>query len=359
MAINLKNWVDISIKRHLAPFTTSDREVVVVYDTNAQEELYYHIDGTGDGLSLETAKPLSELEGDFARVFESNGGKAIHIVKTTTPISALPRNEIVVTFKTNVNDLPADWDDWNKSDGGIGTYGDAYMKLFIITQTTFNSYSAGCEGVVVKVVPVEAVGAHLSTAAYYSRMKIHAADVVKDYNFTVEQFPETIKNNVSIDDDASVKSVISNHLNCNVYLANAIRNIGGDDTEGNDLTNLYFRIVLTQTLTDRLITLLASKIKYNESGIANVISVISNELGKYITNGLIALNKTWKDESLYIDDELIIAQGSTLTEGFKIHVSDFSTLTDEEIAEHQFPNIYILYADAYNIRKIVIDGEVF
>lgn len=353
MSVKLSNFVQIVIKKHLTTSIATTRDTAVLVDSTITEG-YYKINGTGDGKTKTTAASPYDGTGKFKNkwfeVFFKNGGKVLHVVENTNQV---PRNEILIAFTT-----PGDAADIQPQDG-FGP--DTKIYVLPITSTP-TAETTGKEGIVYKYEPEEIAEEYkntsvMATLAYYTKMRIYDTNAAKDYAFTVEVVDDA--GTAVTDDNNVVNACILYNANCLTYLAGATRNIGGNDSMGNDLTNYFMRIVLQQTLTDNLVALLSSKIKYDERGVNSVIAVISAELTKFVNNGYISTDKSWTDEDLYIGNELIITQGAPLIGGFKIHVAGFNTLTEEERDAHQFPEIYILYGDAYSIRKIAISGEVF
>lgn len=347
MSVKLDNFISIDIKKHLTSSTSDLREVAVLFDAGAASELYYSKTGTGDGSSAATpATPFSggEYIDNYFKTFFENGGKILHVVNT---LSAIPQEEIVIGLKGT---KPTGWA--NSSLTGPD------QKIWV-EEVTATSAISGVEGQVAKYVPSAgaAMGSVCTVLAYYTQFKIYSANSAKGYNFTAESVVDDDK--MLVTDNTDATACMTNHLNYDMYLANSVRNIGGDDVLGNDLTNLFMRIVLQQFLTARLVILLASKIKYDARGVVAVSNTIANELNRFVANGYINSEKIWEDEDLYIDNELIVSQGSPLTGGYTIHISGFDTLTASDRAAHKFPQVYILYGDSYDIRKIVIKGEVF
>lgn len=360
MSVKLSNFVQIVIKKHLPTSIATTRDTAVLVDSTITEG-YYKINGTGDGKTKASAASpydkTGKFENEWFEVFFKNGGKVLHVVKNTKQV---PRNEILIAF-TNGDKVKYgnEKDDDIQPQDGFGP--DTKIYVLPITSTP-TATTTGKEGIVYKYEPEVIAKEYkntsvMATLAYYTKMRIYDTNAAKDYAFTVEVVDDA--GTAVTDDNDVVNACILYNANCLTYLAGATRNIGGNDSMGNDLTNYFMRIVLQQTLTDNLVALLTSKIKYDERGVNSVIAVISAELTKFVNNGYISTDKSWTDEDLYIGNELIIAQGAPLIGGFKIHVAGFDTLTKEERDAHQFPEIYILYGDAYSIRKIAISGEVF
>ena len=167
---------------------------------------------------------------------------------------------------------------------------------------------------------------------------------------------ETVDNGSQLTDDTDVKACIQNNINCDAYLAGSIRNIGGNDSTGEDITNLFMRIVLQQVLSNTLLNLLASKIKINQSGVISVKNACSAALQRFVNNGYIDTEKLWTEPDLYVDNEFVVAQDTPITGGYLVHVGK---ITKQNIADRQIPNVYILYGDSVGVRKIVVSGEVF
>lgn len=350
MAIKLNNFVDIVIKKEVTSITTSNREVAVLVDSSAESELYYALNGTGDGSSTsKCASPVDENGAyldDYLKVFFNNDGKVLHVVKDLTN---LDRNEIVLAYKGTT--APTGW--------GVVTEGPD-QKIFVNEVDEIDDVKSA-EGMVYKVVPSGKTGkgSLMSILAYYTKTKIYTSDSCKDFAFT----KETVDDELVVTDNTTVEAIqnaITNAI-CDVNLGNSIGivAVGGNASNGEELTNLFYKIVLQQTLTDRLVALLASKIAYNDKGKARVSAVIEDELRRYVDNGYIQTGKLWKNEDLVIDNETILAKDESLTNGFTTYIRAFSTLTNEQRLAHQFPQIYIIYGDQYAIRKIAIEGQVF
>lgn len=355
MSVKLSNFVQIAIKKYLTPSFTTTREVAVLLNpaTPIADVGYYRLGGTGDGSTVAAAASpyttgTTTFKNKFFEVFFNNGGRVLHVVSALTD---LPREEIVIAIPST------DTISYASNTELLGPDEKIYVKIKTTTPTAVGTD----EGLVYKyeasTTGLYAGTSVMATLAYFSKLKIYDKNAAKDYAFTAEIIDST--NYLSTTDNTVVAACLAYHVNCMTYLAGANRNIGGDDCVGNDLTNLFMRIVLQQTMTDRLINLLSSKIKYDDRGITSVKAAIASELARFVNNGYIATDKAWTDEDLYINDELIISKNSPLLGGYKIHIAGFDTLTQAQRDDRQFPNIYVLYGDAYSIRKIVVNGEVF
>lgn len=358
--INLKHFVDVNIKKKTAAAVNGSRGTMVLFTTegtagdvvtvNSIEEAKINLDGLTQTLK-------------YLNVYFNHNGVAAKVIEgvvvndlTAADIAALPDENIVVGLCV--------------ADAVIET---AYGKLQSIAVTRANDptiyginekvivarTAVATDDTAVKNFAVKyshITGAEMTMAGYMCKFNAYDNDVVYDYSYTQETInPETIT-------DATYETLAANNMNVDVTLARATRNLGGNLKNGDDLINNFVRIVLHQTLTERLLMLLAEKIK-NQSGIAKIYSTIIQELNRYVTNGYLTTDKVWTDETLVVRDgngntHTIIEKGTGLVNGFVVKVLPFNSLTDEDKAQHKAPAIYIVIADQYGIRKITIQGEV-
>lgn len=209
-------------------------------------------------------------------------------------------------------------------------------------------------------------GVEMSIGAYLSQINIDYTNSVQDYDYTTSNVVYEYTTNgekksigKSYNDNELVTYLMKQNVNIDSMLVGAIRNLGGNQFNGRDLVNEYMLIVLNQTLTERLVSLLTKKIKYNSTGLSLIGAEISRELQRYLNNGYLTTDKSWTDEDLSYKGITIITKNTPLKTGFKYVVLPFSVLSSEELAEHKLPPIYILVADSYSIRKINVVGEVF
>lgn len=379
MSIALDNFVNVSITRR--NFTALDALVyntVVYCGATAITKSGYVTSGgvqNSDG-SKEKPYKLDDFKsaGDttfynWAKIFFANGGNYVHVVKSLSTLTLnlvdgttsvilqytdikhdsatdLPMNEILIVDDAVDSSVS---ESFTTAVGALSSLTGQHQKICVTKVTATTEIVGKPEGY---VTVYNNSTAYL--AAYYTKFRITAANAVRDYAFTpVIEAPDiTITDGTNND----LVTALKNHHNVISYLAGSYRALGGDDILGNDITNLFMRIVLQQTLSVSLINLLTTKIRLDTNGITSVKSVIATELKQYITNGYISTDKIWQEEDLYIDGDLIATKGLPLPGGYAIHVSP---ITQTDIANHQIPQIYILYGDQVGIRKIVLTGEVF
>lgn len=362
MAINfnIRDFVDVTItKRAVSRKLVYDTVIYnVSVGTGLTDGAYYadvSVAASGDGSTKEKAISYKKVDSGtefyaWADLFFRNGGKYIHIVSnmqlTTDGVweaklesgnKAIPLDELVV-FKQGL-----------VSNTGSGIN----QKIFLVGDA--QQVESGYEGVAQFIQAQAFTKANIASAAvaaYFTKIDLNTTDSVKDCTFT----------KVACTDEEYAdynKSTIISDYNTFItvgYLAGAYRLLGGNDSLGNDLVNVWAKIVLTQALTDDLLVLLTSKIRLDSSGITSVKAACSRVLNRFVANGYISTEKAWTDPDLYIDGELVAAENTPLIDGYKIHVGP---ITQDNIEKHQIPPVYILYGDQVGVRKIVVTGEVF
>lgn len=363
MDINIKRFVNIDITHHEASTTNSIRDVAVLMTS----------EGT-TSIEDKTFSSLSEFKADstyanltetskYAEMFFNNSGIKLHIFcgisssnDIISTIDKLPNEEIVIAYCGNESEIEKAALSMTSNEGSTSDITKVYginRKIFVARLESATDKKS-INDFVVKISSI--TGAEMTIAAYLTTIKIYGSDTIKDYAFT----KETIK--AETNDDTILGNVLDNNMNVDMTLANATRNLGGNMTNGYDLVNEYTLIVMHQTISSRLVSLLTEKIKGN-SGTSAIYTAIASELGRYITNGYLAQDKVWTDETkTYTDSKgktyTLIEQNTPLTLGYKIAVLPFSSLSDEDRAAHKCPPIYIFVADSYGIRNITINGEV-
>ena len=351
--IDLQNFVNIDIQPSQESQISGTRETVVVF-TN--EDLGIDVTSKVYDSYVEVTG-AANLNAFIKTFFDLGGRKAIAIVLDTlsaasikAAISELDYKNIMVavvdtadTASTGNYTLMKSVADLINADNTI--YG-INEKLLIARAVAFTDTSE-VRNLAVKYSNV--IGGEASIAAYLSQLNAYGVDTVKDYMFTEEL--DTLVEDVS---NANYKTLMSNNYNVDIDLQGTSRNCGGNCKDGISLTNDFVRIVLQQTLTERLVALLASKI-YGANGVGKIYATLVDELKYYQANGYLSREKIWTKDTLIIDGVTIIEKGTPLPNGYLIKIFP---LKSEYIANHMAPPIYIVIADQYSIRVINIEGEV-
>ena len=372
MDLKLTNFVKINIKNHVSYGVSGS------YDTAI---LIHYLDTlAGDDPAIQlldgSTTPNARLNGikDYIDAFFNNGGAKLYVISTKTLASvanlktlldAAPINYIVVGMVSDPNCTTA------KTEALFRTYAAGYNEAYVnekLYQKLFvceGLYSAGTTADLVEantenyVLKYGKLGISASVLAYLTRIDINSANAAQDYAFTSESYSELATDGFVFNDNDLVTTAMADNINIDSKLAGNVRNLGGNDTKGYDLVNQFMLLVLHHELTNALTNVLVSKIKYDTYGSALVMNVTMRELEKFVANGYLATNKVWTNGDLYYKGYSIIEDNTVLSEGYKVVMLPFSSLSDEEKAAHQLPELYVLIADMYGIRSIVVNGEAF
>ena len=308
---------------------------------------------------------LYPLTYEYVKMFFDNNGNKVRVIYNITAdtiestINNLPYVQIVIAYTGEYNQIKiaaqnrqslSGVGDVNFSHNNTGTYG-INQKILLGRTTEIDTDSVALFGVKLS----SQVGAEMTIAAYLSNIAIYTSNSVHDYNFTPENIiPEE-------NDDETLGEVMDNNMNVDMYLANDILNLGGNLKNGSDLVNSFMLIVLHQTLTDRVLNLLKTKIK-GESGLAAIRTVMSEELSRYVDNGYLTTDEIWSDNDLTVSYNgqtyTIISKDTPLTLGYYITILPLAALTSDDKLERKTPPIYVVISDQYGIRKITVNGEV-
>lgn len=379
-SIDIRNFVDINISTSRVSSISSIRERVVLFTNETAL--------TSDVKIFKNLKEVEEAYGDayedkvsykYAKVYFESGGNELKAIYSETLSEAtllplvnnLPDEEIVIAIAASNGESAATSlklaESYNNQSNvnGFGIYG-VNQKIFLgavdITQflnNTSNYAKADVDNFALKVGDLQKqIGCEMTIAAYLSKIDVYGINTIQDYAYTkeildVSGYPDDL--------NTVVQSVLTNNANITVEIANSVRNIGGNLTNGEDLVNKFTLIVLHQTLSQRVFNTLTQKIK-GSAGITALYSTISQELNKYITSGYLTTDKVWTKEDLTLKYNgrtyTLITQGTALIKGYNITILPLSSLTDEDKIKHKAPLIYVILADGYSIRKVVINGEV-
>lgn len=366
MSINLKRFVDIDIKRHVETRLSGTRDEVILYTSEGTASTELVLNSLSEAEAIKTSMPNAYA---YAEVFFNNNGAKLHVIEgvpytniNKTLLTALDNKYICIAYAASKDDtekvyaalkvvaqtmIPVKMTGANQSD----IYG--INEKLILSRSALSTDTDSISNFVVKYSNV--VGAEMTIAAYLSRINVYGVDTVYDYMFTQETIAfEDISNTV-------YGTLMDNNYNVDVTLGNVVRNCGGNCKDGADLVNNYVRIILHQTLTDRLVDVLAQKLK-DSSGVAKIYNTITQELENYLTCGYLTRDKIWTDSDLVITRNnvqyTIISKGTALTNGYVIKVLPLESLTEQEKALRKAPAIYVVLADQYGIRSITINGEI-
>lgn len=364
MDINIKRFVNIDIKHRVESSISSIRDTAVLMTSegtasvNNDEKVFSsYADFANDATWKQYTNALS-----YAKIYFENGGIKLRVklaIKNSAAILAyitsLPTKEIVIAYAGDEAEIEKAATSLTEAEGTT----DDITKVYGINQKILLARldaAKDCKAINNFAVKVSKIpGAEMTIAAYLTRLAIYGTDSIQDYAFTSEKIV------AEKSDDNVLGAVLTNNMNVDMSLANAIRNLGGNLTNGLDLVNQYVLIVLQQTVTDRLVNLLAQKVK-GQTGVSAIYTTIAGELGRYVTNGYLTTDKIWTEDTKTISYNgqtyELIAKNTPLVLGYHITVLPMSSLTDADKAAHKCPPVYIFLAESYGIRSITINGEV-
>lgn len=382
MSVKLTNFVKIKINHHvnINVNATRDTAVLIHYISELAGTPKYALLSSMPDTSAGNYTYLAGID-DYLQAFFNNGGKNIYVITLTsvtptdlaTELEKVPMEYMVVGF---VNDgssgvvgvsestFRAAAAAWNESKSNE----KIYQKIFVseIPYASGISDLSAYEDEGKKVVSIEnyvlkygARGIGASVLAYFTRIDVYSFDATQDYAFTTENYSELSDDHFVFNDNAIIEKIIALDLNADTKLAGQIKVVGGNDTAGYDLMNQFMLLVLHQTITEAVLQVLVNKIKYNATGLNFVMNTIVRELNRFVSNGYLSTTKAWTEGDLYYDGYKVIDNNTLLNMGYKVAILPFESLSPTERSNHQLPKIFILLADSYSIRKIVIDGEVF
>lgn len=376
-SINIKNFVDIKITTKPTTSIDSVRERTVLFTndstvTNSSSPSIFT--SLKEVETKYNANYSEKLVYKYAKTYFEAGGVELKVILNTnlTAESLLPLvneltdEEIIITVATTggksaeiVSELA------NQYNNQKNVYG-VNQKIFLgaVNYTDFlsdsNKYAkANIDNFALKVGDLtNQIGCEMTIAAYLNKIDFYRINTVQDYAYTKEKlnvsgYPENI--------NELVESVLDNDCNMTVEIANEVRNIGGNLTNGEDLVNKFTLIVLHQTLSQRVLNTLTQKLK-GTAAITALYATISQELNKYVTNGYLTTDKIWSEEDLILKHNgknyTLITQATALINGYKVTILPLNSLDEDDKNNHRSPLIYVILADGYAIRKVVINGEV-
>lgn len=357
--INLKRFVDINIKQHTTSILSGTRDTIALFTNEGTANTTVTVTSYTDA-STQLTGMTNTLA--FLSVYFEHGGVNAKIIEgvaianlTNDMISELDNENIIVGYVSTSENREQVYAALKSIATTRANDSSVYgiNEKIIVANTFVTTDSDTVKNFAVKYSDVQ--GAEMTIAAYLSQIDAHGTDTVYDYAFTQEQITAA-----SITDTV-FETLMTNNMNVDIYLANSVRNCGGNCKDGSDIVNTFVRIVLHQTLTDRLIELLSQKLKSN-TGISKIYASITEELNRYLSCGYLTTDKIWSDNDLVVSvngqSYTIIEKGTALQNGYVVRVLPFSSLSDEDKAEHKAPNVYVIIADQYGIRKITIQGEI-
>lgn len=373
--IDLRRFVDIDIIGKAVNYNDATRDTaVLIVKGSADKDVLL----TEQKIIGSTDVPGSNIADVQKRIniFFANGGKKL-LVKTFSNLDSIKAwlatndNYIVIAGVSATSDS-ADIITLATYFQNQDDYYGIKEKIFVAQtakKSDYDEYSL-IRNLAVKVSSYP--GAEMTIAAYLTNIDLNGINTVFDYCYTEESKVYGPANDNASDTSAIIFDAESitdeefelmqtGNMNVDIVLSNAIRVVGGNLSNGQDIVNTFVKIVLHQTLTDALIALLTEKIK-DSTGTSKIYSTIVAELEKYRSNGYLTTDKVWTKGDMKVTSNaqtfVVIENNTALNDGYYVKVLPLSALTDQDKARKSAPPIYVFIADQYGIRKITINGEV-
>ena len=377
MAIDLKNFVNINIQPAEKSTIEGTRGTVVLFIANTGATFDGYVSSYQDYINFCTENNIiarSQVN-TIVDIFFTMNGYRLHLISCEfdesgeaiiAALANLPTNEIMIMA---VDETAMETNNAAEALKAAALHNEQQNvygideKVFITNADVSAEFTEDTESIKNLIIKYGSRGNEATVAAYLSNINYYETDTVHDYMFTVENYTtQAGLTNEGIDlTNEQYLDLISNNYNVDIDIANSIRNMGGNCKDGEDLVNNFSRIVLHQTLTERLVELLAQKLK-STSGISKIYATICSELERYKNAGYHTTDKIWTKEDLKISRNgvtyTIVEKGTPLTNGYIVTILPMTALTDEERAERSAPPIYVILADQYGIRKMTISGEI-
>lgn len=352
--IDLKRFVDVDIVYHTSSAIQSTRDTVVLLSSEGSDK----IDDVYSSLQEVYAKfeektyPKTRA---YAKVYFENGGLKLHIINAISDkaaaenaIKTLPLEQIVIAYIGSYTDVKAIAKARETSVYGID-------QKILLGCTNVATDTDLVKNFAVKYASPTVIGAEMTIAAYLSQIDVYKDMSINDYAFTKEILT------AEQSDDTVLGNCINNNMNVDMFLSGAVRNLGGNTKDGYAITNAYCLIVLHQTVTERLLSILVEKLKGSE-GLAKIGTTIGQELSRYVSSGFLSTDKFWSDKDLvkqYNGQSFtIIRKGEQLLLGYKVVILPFTSISEADKQLRKTPPIYVVLADEYGIRAITVNGEV-
>lgn len=361
---DIKRFVDVNIVKHVSGARVGTRKTVVLFTSagssgttrliTSKAEATTHYSTDSDTLAY--LNVFFNCGGSSCKVIEDNGIASI----SADDILALDDEEIIVAVVSPTSDLSAAYSRIKGIRETLNATSSVYganQKILLARTATYTDDDS-IPFLAVKVTDsTDIVGAEMSIAAYLSQIDVYGNSTVSDYMFT----PEPLREYTGMT-DSIYEEIIDNNMNVTSYLANIERNLGGNLKDGDNLVNAYVLIILHQTLTEAVLDVLTQKVA-GSTGMSKIYSAIVSELGSYLQNGYLSTDKVWRDNDLVVTSSsgnqyTVIEKNTAISKGYHVSVLPFDALTEQEIAQHKAPPIYVIIADQYGIRAVTINGEV-
>lgn len=194
----------------------------------------------------------------------------------------------------------------------------------------------------------------IAAMAYLSKIN-YTLDTIKDYEYTIWGNGDSEVNLLNSLPTGTESGGIVNFFSKTAGL-NIL--IGGYMTNGVRLISYYFGLILSHRISELLTRLTIEKLNFNQTSYAYIYNIITIEMDKFASNGLLDTSYVATETKLVFRDNIrykLIEEGKILDYGYVVN-----TLppTQNDLATRNYTGVYILYAIANQIRTLEIRGIV-
>lgn len=370
--IDIRRFVDIDIRHHISTNVKSTRQTAILFTTEGNQtaetsEEYSSFSEFKNGVFYKGGAKETTNTYKYAAMYFANSGVKLKVIAINTfsdaesfvssvklILAKLSNEYIVIAYAGDSTSFMTSLATNLTSDAKY----DGVAQKIILARSAGQVSASSINNFAVKVSSV--VGAEMTIAAYLSKIDVYGTNTVQDYMYTVEQSYDSNIDLASDITDEVYSNIIDANNNVDIYLSNAVRNCGGNLTNGLDLVNQFVLIILHQVLTERVLAILASKVK-GQIGLAAIHTAMANEMTNFIRNGYLSTDEIWTDETKSVSYNGltydIIEKNTALTAGYKIVILPIMSLSETDKIKHSTPPIYIVLADSEGIRCATINGE--
>jgi len=183
--------------------------------------------------------------------------------------------------------------------------------------------------------------------AYLSKIN-YRVDQIKDYEYTVP-ITTVYTTDASLNETGGNMNVFSSILGKTILTKGLL-------TNGTRLLTEYFDIVLTQKLTNVLLTQTLKKIKFDSTIYARLYNVISAQLDVFANNGLLDVGYVSdQSQEIYRDNVRykLLTTGERFNFGYKLLLLP---ITRDDLTNRTYTGTYVYIAIMNQIRKIEVTG---
>lgn len=194
----------------------------------------------------------------------------------------------------------------------------------------------------------------IAAMAYLSKIN-YSLDTIKDYEYTIWGNGDSGVNLLN-----SLPTGTESGGSVNFFSKTAGLNIliGGYMTNGVRIISYYFGLILSHRISELLTKLTIEKLNFNQTSYAYIYNIITIEMDKFASNGLLDTSYVATETKLVFRDNIrykLIEEGKILDYGYVVN-----TLppTQNDLTTRNYTGVYILYAIANQIRTLEIQGIV-